>query len=247
MFYQILQKLVRQFFMSKGRAPRSAMEWQQLRARARELVAKEGGIPSITSKTTIDDLMTGPQISEGPKGQKMWDFSKDLPTRDVQSRTADVIPFPKGITASKKVKAMMRSGDIKLGEAPRTLPETLKAKKDRHILMRDADEDILRMKRENKEAVDRFNKKWGKPDERKTVEDFRDEGDWDPSGMAYGGIAPLVGEPSYAADFYDDRTPYAAGKIVKGGKWFLNMFKKAREDMIFGSGDPKSVHNAFTI
>ncbi len=97
MFYKILQKLVRQFFMSKGRAPRSAMEWQQLRARARELAAEQGGIPSITSKTTIDDLMTGPHISEGPKGQRMWDFSKDLPTRDVQSQTADVIPFPKGI------------------------------------------------------------------------------------------------------------------------------------------------------
>ena len=220
MFYQILQKLVRQFFMAKGRAPRSAMEWQQLRARARELVSEQGGIPSITSKTTIDDLMTGPHISDGPKGQRMWDFSKDLPTRDVQSRTADVIPFPKGITASKKVKAMMRSGDIKLGEAPKTLPGTLKAKKDRHILMRDADEDILRMKRENKEAVDRFNRKWGKPDERKTktVEDFRDEGDWDPSGMAYGGIAPLVGEPSYAADFYDDRTPMEKGKKAKKKK-----------------------------
>jgi len=28
---------------------------------------------------------------------------------------------------------------------------------------------------------------------------------------AQGGIAPLVGEPTYAANFYDDRTPYAKG------------------------------------
>ena len=49
---------------------------------------------------------------------------------------------------------------------------------------------------------------------KKSVEDFRDEGDWDPGGMAYGGIAPLIGEPSYAADFYDDRTPMAGGKEV---------------------------------
>ena len=124
MFYQILQKLVRQFFLSKGRAPRSAMEWQQLKARARELVAKEEGIPSVASKNTLQDLMTGPHMSDGPKGQRIWDFSKDLPTRDVQSQTADIIPFPKGITASKKVKAMMRSGDVKLGEAPTTLPGT---------------------------------------------------------------------------------------------------------------------------
>ena len=49
----------------------------------------------------------------------------------------------------------------------------------------------------------------------RTVEDFRDKGDWDPSGMAQGGIAPLVGEPSYAADFYDDRTPMKRGSRPK--------------------------------
>ena len=238
MFYQILQKLVRQFFLSKGRAPRSAMEWQQLKARARELVSEQGGIPSITSKTTIDDLIAGPHISEGPKGQRIWDFSKDLPTRDVQSRTADVIPFPKGITASKKVKAMMRKGDVKLGEAPKTLPETLKSKKDRHILMRDADEDILRIKRENKEAIERFQKKMDQQNP-KTVEDFTDKDDWDPSGMAGGGIAPLVGEPSYAADFYDDRTPMAGGGALK--KFIEALFIKASNDIRQGKGKWKGL------
>ena len=33
-------------------------------------------------------------------------------------------------------------------------------------------------------------------------------------GRYEGGIAPLVGEPSYAADFYDDRTPYKTGLKV---------------------------------
>ena len=33
-----------------------------------------------------------------------------------------------------------------------------------------------------------------------------------------GGIAPLVGEPSYAADFYDDRTPMKKGKKAKKKK-----------------------------
>ena len=216
MFYQILQKLVRQFFLSKGRAPRSAMEWQQLRARARELASEQGGIPSIKSKTTIDS----------PREQTMWDFSKDLPTRDVQSQTADVIPFPSDVKRPLKQQArslglmdpklnkFMRKGDIKLGEAPKTTKETLRRKKD--VLEGQIDKEmwIKRKNEENKAAVDRFNRKWGKPDERKTktVEDFRDEGDWDPSGMAYGGIAPLVGEPSYAADFYDDRTPMKRGK-----------------------------------
>ena len=49
---------------------------------------------------------------------------------------------------------------------------------------------------------------------KKTVEDFRDEGDWDPSGMASGGIA---------------RVGYAAGKIVKGGKWFLKSLLDTRQ------------------
>ena len=38
---------------------------------------------ALHKNTTIQDLMTGPHISEGPKGQRIWDFSKDLPTRDV--------------------------------------------------------------------------------------------------------------------------------------------------------------------
>ena len=61
-------------------------------------------------------------------------------------------------------------------------------------------------KAENDAAIKRFMEKT-----KNTVEDFRDEGDWDPSGFASGGIAPLVGEPTYAADFYDDRIPYAGG------------------------------------
>ena len=86
----------------------------------------------------------------------------------------------------------MEKGDIQVGKAPKTLPETLKTKKDRGILLRDADEDILRIKRENKEAIERFKQKMDKNE---------------PDKFYAGGIAPLVGEPSYSADFYDDRTP----------------------------------------
>jgi hypothetical protein len=235
MFYQILQKLVRQFFLSFGRAPRTAMEWQQLKSRARELVAEQGGIPSITSKTTIDDLIAGPHISGGPKGQRIWDFSKDIPTRDVQSRTADVIPFPKGITGSKKVKAMMKSGDVKLGEAPKTLPETLRRKKD--VLEGQINKEMWQKQKmaENKAAIRRFEEKMKKD----TVEDFRDKGDWDPSGFAYGGIAPLIGEPSYAADFYDDRIPMAGGGALK--KFIEALFIKASNDIRQGKGKWKGL------
>ena len=108
----------------------------------------------------------------------------------------------------------MKSGDVKKGVAPKTTKETLKAKKDRGILLRDSEEGIARIKRENKQAIEDFKKKHGK----KTVEDLRDEGDWDPYGMASGG-----------------RTGYAAGKIVKGGKWFIKNLEQALKEVTEGT------------
>jgi len=110
--------------------------------------------------------MTGPHMSEGPKGQRVWDFSKDLPTRDVLGKSADVIPFPKqksrtmtpmkGAMSHEGIKGLMQKGDVRLGQAPKTTPEHLKAKKDRGILLRDADEDILRIKRENNDLYNKI-------------------------------------------------------------------------------------------
>ena len=77
MYAKILQRLLQRFFMTMGRAPVSAAEWSKLRRQAMELARKEEGIPSVTKNTTIQDLMTGPHMSEGPKGQRIWDFSKD--------------------------------------------------------------------------------------------------------------------------------------------------------------------------
>ena len=175
-YAQILQRLLQRFFMTMGRAPSSAAEWSKLRRQAMELARKEEGIPSVTKNTTLQDLMARPHMSEGPKGQRVWDFSKDLPTRDVLGKSADIIPFPKGIQTSQAVKGLLRKGDVTVGTARKTLPETLKTKKDRHILLRDADEDIARIKRENKEAVERFRRKM-------------DESD--PDKFQFGGIAPL--------------------------------------------------------
>ena len=202
---KILQGLLQHFFVTMGRAPGTPKEWAKLRAKAMELARKEEGIPSVTSKTTLEDLMTGPHISRGgPKGDRIWDFSKDLPTTGILQNRGNIIPFPKGRRTTPAVKAMMHKGDIQVGKAPKPLPETLKTKKDRHILFRDAEEDILRIKRENKQAVEDFKRKFGKNDD---IPEF-----------AGGGIAPLVGEPSYSADFYDDRTPMKEGKKAKKKK-----------------------------
>ena len=232
MYAKIFQKLLQNFFLTRGRAPMTPNEWSKLRRQAMELARKEGGdpitgLPSISSKTTIEDLMTGPHISQGgPKGDRIWDFSKDLPTTGILQKRGNIIPFPKGRRTTPAVKAMMHKGDIQVGKAPKTLPETLKTKKDRHILFRDAEEDILRIKRENKQAVEDFKRKFGKNDD---IPEF-----------AGGGIAPLVGEPSYSADFYDDRIPMAGG----GGalfKFIERLFIKASNDIRQGKGKWKGL------
>ena len=96
MYKRILQSLLKNFFVTMGRAPSTAMEWAKLRARARALAGSE--TPKVTSKTTIDDLMTGPHLSSGPKGDRIWDFSKKSPgfswfRKKVQDRASEKIPL----------------------------------------------------------------------------------------------------------------------------------------------------------
>ena len=56
---------------------------------------------------------------------------------------------------------------------------------------------------------------------KKTVEDFSDDGDFDPGGMASGGIA---------------RVGYAGGKLVKGASWVINKLKEQLFDLDLGIG-----------
>ena len=135
----------------------------------------------------------------GPQTPKEW---MDLQNEAVQyfNRTKGAplkpkaSPFqgwkPEVIQGGKGIERLMKSGDVKLGVAPKTTAKTLTDKKERHILFRDAEEDIARIKRENKQAIEDFKKKFGK---KKTTEDFRDEGDWDPGGMAMGGRIGMAG------------------------------------------------------
>ena len=54
-------------------------------------------------------------------------------------------------------------------------------------LFKDSPERIAKMKADNKAALERLKNK------KKTVEDFRDDGDFDPGGMASGGLAHILG------------------------------------------------------
>ena len=170
LFQQILQKLVKQFTRNMNRGPNTPFEWMELQNEAVRMLNKTKGVPQTPPKSHFPGWE--PKIIEGGK------------------KPAEGIPN------------LLESGKITLGKTPKTTKITLDSKKDRHILLRDADEDIARIKRENKEAVDRWNKKFGKKDKSNPFEYIKPkkaDPDWDPdpSGMAGGGLAPLMGEPTY--------------------------------------------------
>ena len=225
MFKQIFQHFLRRFFQTMGREPLNPAEWMSIQDDAVRYLNKTKGAPSIKKdpfqgwdpkivgkepiveeKIGIEELLKGPVRSKGPKGDRIWDFSE---------KRGEVIPFPK--KPKRGIEELIENEEIFVGKAPKTQKSTLDAKKERDLLLRDADEDILRIKRENKDAIRRFKEK-------------------NPDKFYAGGIAPLVGEPSYAAHFYDDRTPMAGGLLVKGGRWFLNNLRKALKDIESNQG-----------
>jgi hypothetical protein len=192
-YARVLQKLLQEFFLSKGRGPMNAFEWSKLRKQAMQL-AGEGG----------KDPITGLTIRSAPKS--LMDTSKSLPNIQASGITAsNVIPFRKPVQQKRGDYQKAMAGAMKPTLFKKGL-ETLKGK----MPEMDKQSWIKQKIQQNKDAIQRFKDKFIKKD-KKTVEDFRDDGDFDPGGMAEGGIAPLVGEPTYAADFYDDRTPFFYG------------------------------------
>ena len=102
---------------------------------------------------------------------------------------------PRVVEGGKKpaegISNLLESGKITLGKTPKTKKITLDSKKEK--LQAKIEEELGKKRRqaENKEAVDRWNKKFGKKDRSNPFEDIKPKGDpdWDPdpSGMAGGG------------------------------------------------------------
>jgi len=115
-------------------------------------------------------------------------------TKGAPSIKKAVPPFqgftPKVIQGGKGLESLIKKGNVTFGTAQKTLKSTLDAKKD--VLKGQINKEMWQKqkKAENKAAIERFKQKFGK-NEPKTVEDFTKKGDWDPSGMAEGGIARL--------------------------------------------------------
>ena len=131
---------------------------------------------------------------------------------------------PKVIPGGKGIEDLLKTGDVQKGVAPKTKPrpEGLDVKTQQDVIKENW---AAKQKQKNKEAIERFKQKTKK----KTVEDFRDEGDFDPGGMATGGLAYMLGEPNTRTEalqefgvvtdpwgMYTDPSLYAKGERSKG-------------------------------
>jgi hypothetical protein len=164
---------------------------------------------------------------------------------------------PKVIPGGKGIESLLKSGDVKKGVAPKTKLSTLEGKKQKLDAAISKEEWIAKKHRENKEAVERFKEK--NPKFKKSVEDYRDEGDWDPGGFAGGGpvnLQQLINmyveegmshEDAVQAAEVAQNLPWdtltkaqggriglGAGGLAKGAKWFINSLKKNLADIEAG-------------
>ncbi len=166
LFQQILQKLVKQFTRNMNRGPNTPFEWMELQNEAVRMLNKTKGVPQ-TPKAPPKSHFPGwnPTVVEGGK------------------------------KPAKGIGELLESGKITLGKTPKTKKITLDSKKEKLQAKIEEELWIKRKQAENKEAVDRWNKKFGKKDKSNPFEYIKPkkaDPDWDPdpSGMASGGLPP---------------------------------------------------------
>jgi hypothetical protein len=204
-----------------------------------------------------------------PQTPKEW---MDIQNEAVQffNRTKGVPPGPAAppfqgwkpevIQGGKGIESLLESGAVKKGVAPKTKLSTLEGKKTKQDEFINKEQWIAKKKAENKAAIERFKEKTKK----KTVEDFRDEGDWDPGGFAGGGPVNLQQliqmymdeglsheEAVQAAEAaqslpWDTLTKAEGGRIgLAGGgaikKFIERLFIKASNDIRLGKGKWKGL------
>ena len=122
---------------------------------------------------------------------------------------------PEVIQGGKGIESLLESGAVKKGVAPKTKLSTLEGKKQKLDAAINKEEWIAKKHRENKEAIERFKAKTQK----KTVEDFRDEGDWDPGGFAGGGLVKKFIERLFIKASNDIRQGKGKWKGLTQDQW----------------------------
>ena len=113
-------------------------------------------------------------------------------TQELMSIQDDVVRYlnktkgdPKKLTPQSMINERYRAANPYIGFKP-TVIQGGKSKEGIGTLLKDSPEAIAKMKADNKAAVERLKAK------KKTVEDFSDDGDFDPGGMASGGLARIL-------------------------------------------------------
>ena len=246
MYKKLFDQFLKRFFLANGREPQSPREWMSIQDDVVRFLNKTKGVPPGPKKPPFQGWK--PEVIQGGKG----------------------------------IQSLIKSGDVKLGVAPKTTKETLKAKKDRGILLRDADEDIARIKRENKQAIKDFKEKTKKRDRpsirliknfereltdielakegynlqeigilKRARDVMKKEGQNPDDALAWvrGEMADDAGIEfdEFMTDFdWGDfpgkaeggRIGYAAGKIVKGGKWVIKNLERALKELAEGTYNP---------
>ena len=161
-FQKLVKKLFKQFVLRHGREPGTPQEWISIQNEAVRFFNRTKGDPQSMINQRYRDAMGigfNPTVIHGGKAPKGMEGIRDL------------------IRTDERLK------DIEFGKAPKTKLSTLEGKKTKQDEFINKEQWIAKKKQENKEAIERFKKRTQK----KTVEDYRDEGDYDPGGFAGGG------------------------------------------------------------
>jgi len=271
--------MLKRFTANMGRGPGTPGEWMEVQNAAVRHINKTKGVPKrktedpfkgwkpevVETEVKIDDLLKGPVKSEGPKGERTWDFSKKAEIIPLKMTADEHIKFIKSkspIEAMKEANSVIgrkgRYKNITHEDADRILKDV-----DDHIFQRNIEYDEFgepikpdefaqggRIGYGAGDFVKKITKRFSKDRRKEDITKWLKEKDVDLTAeewsskpfkeklklwgwkfqpfytgelekgkdYAQGGIAPLIGEPSYAANFYDDRTPMKRGKKAKKKK-----------------------------
>ena len=157
-FQKLVNFLYKQFVKEMGREPATPKEIMDIQNEAVQYFNKTKGVPQGAPKPPFQGFT--PKVIEGGKSKK-------------------------------GIESLLETGDVKVGVAPKTPQSRIDWYKKAAQKQRYSDDFykgpsiskeqwIAKKKAENKAAVKRLKEK------KKTVEDFSDDGDFDPGGMASG-------------------------------------------------------------
>ena len=162
MFQQLLKYFTKRFVEKMGRSPQTTQE----------LMSIQNDVVRYLNKTKGDPKKLTPQSMINERYRAANPFLGFKPTV-IQGGKPKL--SMEGI--EKINKQLTKALDEKKAMFPGSTDKTL---------FKDSPEGIAKIKADNKAAIERLKKK------KKTVEDFSDDGDFDPGGMAQGGLAKIL-------------------------------------------------------